>query len=551
MKKRRRMRKNGLTRREFLQASGAAAGAGALGMLPGCCSPLLSDPALSQFDYIVVLMMENRSFDNLVGYCYDPATLPPGKSFDGVIGKNLSNPIPPDADQAERGVVAFEPGFVYDNPNPDPGEPYPNVNTQLFNTVIPASNRGLPTASLSPPYNLPDPVPAVPPMNGFVNDYIGAFTLERGRPPTYDEYRIIMQGYQPASLPVTNTLAQQFAVCDHWHCAVPSQTFCNRSFFNSGQSGGFVVNEPYPKWLSQNPATTIFNRIQDANICDLDWGVYFDSEDLISLTGLIHYQALKPILNPRFRSMGSFYADVRAGLLPRYTFVEPRLFLNHNDMHPPAALFGDFIPPSSLLPGEVLINDIYNAIRQSNSANGNNFRNTLFIVTFDEHGGCYDHAPPPAGVPPYDDASPGEMDFRFDRLGARIPTILISAFIEPGTIINTPLEHNSVMRTICQKWRLGSLTNRDAAATDLGFVFNRSSPRPQSEWPEITPLPVPPYGDDETAGNRPLNGLQRAVVGMVAGLNGEDATAPELTTVNEALAFMRETLTQQGWKPVS
>lgn len=541
-----------MSRRDFIRAASAAAGAGALGSLPGCCVPgLSSDPRFWQFDYVVVLMMENRSFDNLLGYLYDPASLPPGVTFNGVIGKNLSNPIPPDADPDGHLVVPFEPGFVYDNPNPDPGEPYPHVNTQLFNTVIPASNRYKSVADMLPPYNLPDPVPGMPSMSGFVRDYIDNFITTEGRMPTYDEFRVIMLGYQPDTLPVTNTLARRFGVCDNWHCAVPSQTFCNRSFFNSGQSSGFVVNSPYYRWPLQNSADTIFNRIDGARKCELDWGIYFDLEDVFSLTALIHFQRLKPFPNRRIRSMQRFYEDVATGKLPRYTFIEPRLFLNHNDMHPPVMFFGH-TQPSSLLPGEILINDIYNAIRNSDSAEGNNYQNTLFVITFDEHGGCYDHAPPGAAVPPDSDAPPGQMGFRFDRLGVRVPTIFISSFIESETIINTPLHHCSVIKTICEKWGLPGLTDRDKNATDLAGIFNRSSPRSRDDWPVITPLPIPPEVDASArALDRPLNDLQRAILGMAAAVaGGPTSEAPAVTTIGEATAYLHQQADAIGWRIV-
>ena len=520
-----------------MKRAGAAAGAGAIGSLPGCCPrPPLYNLGFPQFEYVVVLMMENRAFDNLLGFTYDPAELPPGVDYQGVVGRNLSNPIPPYADQFERGVVPVMPGMVYDNPNPDPGEPYPHVNTQLFGTVLPESNRYKDSLSMEAPFNLPDPVPFPPPMNGFVVDYINNFVNINGRQPTYDEYKVIMECYPREALPVMNTLARQFAVCDHWHCAVPSQTFCNRSFFHAGRSAGFVTNAPYQKWIFDNNGETIFNRIEECGGFDLSWRIYFDPQDIVSLTALIHFPVLRPYFRSRIRTMDRFYDDVRTGCLPRYSFIEPRLLFNHNDMHPPVKIFGH-TQPSSILPGEVLINNIYEAIRRSDSPLGNNFRNTLFVVTFDEHGGCYDHVPPPPGIPPDESAPPGQMDFRFDRLGVRIPTIFVSAFIDAGTIINTPLHHNSLLRTLSQKWGLGHLTERDRTATDLSGIFNRSSPRPRDEWPVITPLPIPPDVEAASLQDRDLNDLQRGIVGLVAAIDGDEP--PAITGVNEALEYIR------------
>ena len=102
---------------------------------------------LDRIDHIVVLMLENRSFDNMLGWLYDPDNAPPcdkvprGQSFEGVSGKPLSNPIPPYAHDADRGSVPVGKASIITTPNPDPGEEYYRVNTQLYGTVIPPANR--------------------------------------------------------------------------------------------------------------------------------------------------------------------------------------------------------------------------------------------------------------------------------------------------------------------------------------------------------------------------------------------------------------------------
>ncbi len=223
---------------------------------------------LASFEHVVVLMLENRSFDNLLGYLYAPGEAPRGQTYDGVAGKALANPIPVGADGAERLAVAVSAGEVMDNPNPDPGEEYPHVNTQLFGTVVPEPNRHRTAEKMEPPYNAPAPLPDPAPMNGFVQDYIDNFVRTEKRAPSYEEYRVIMDCFPPSAVPVLSTLAKQFAVCDAWHCAVPSQTFCNRSFFNAASSSGAVLNVPFAHWVRDNRVETIFNRI-DAK---LDFG---------------------------------------------------------------------------------------------------------------------------------------------------------------------------------------------------------------------------------------------------------------------------------------
>jgi phospholipase C len=191
-------------------------------------------------DHVVVVMFENRSFDNLLGRLYQPGEV---ASFDGVIGKDFSNPIPEWAEHgSERKVVPYGVAANMDTPNPDPGEEYQHINTQLFGNIDPPSNRGLMSDRMTAPFNAPSDPRQTPTMDGFVADYISAFTAEMGRQPTYDEYAQIMTGYTPEQMPVISTLAKGFTTFDHWFCEVPSQTFTNRSFFHAASSSGFVTN---------------------------------------------------------------------------------------------------------------------------------------------------------------------------------------------------------------------------------------------------------------------------------------------------------------------
>ncbi|MEZ0291890.1 MAG: alkaline phosphatase family protein, partial [Solirubrobacteraceae bacterium] len=130
-------------------------------------------------DHVVVVMFENRSFDNLLGRLYEPGEV---ASFEGVIGKDLSNPIPEWAEHgANRGVVPYGVAKNMDTPNPDPGEEYTHINTQLFGVIDPPSNRGVLSEQMIAPYNLPADSAREPTMDGFVTDYISAFTAESGR----------------------------------------------------------------------------------------------------------------------------------------------------------------------------------------------------------------------------------------------------------------------------------------------------------------------------------------------------------------------------------
>jgi phospholipase C len=171
-------------------------------------------------DHVVVVLFENRSLDSVLGHLYGPDD---GKTFDGVIGKDLSNPIPDWAeDGADRKVVPYSVATDMDSPNPDSGEEYSHTNTQVFN-VLSEANRFKLGEDVTAPYNAPEPG-QTPTMDGFVTDYISCFTAEEGRQPTYEEYAEIMTGFTPEQVPVLNGLARGFGVFDHWFCEVPCST---------------------------------------------------------------------------------------------------------------------------------------------------------------------------------------------------------------------------------------------------------------------------------------------------------------------------------------
>ena len=280
-----------------------------------------------------------------------------GRSFDGVIGKNLSNPIPAWAEHgADRKVVPYTVATDMDSPNPDSGEEYFHTNTQLFNTLD-DDNRYKIGEAATAPWNAPPPG-ATPTMDGFVTDYISTFTGEIGRQPTYDEYAHIMTGYTPEQLPVLNGIARDFGVFDHWFCEVPSQTFMNRSFWTAATSSGLVVNSPMRKWFTANDAETIFERLEAHG---KTWKVYVMEPMALSFTGLIHFPRLKDRLATHFVPFAEFEKDAAAGTLPDFSLIEPNMLAGHGDYHPAMGRsFSDQVDievdnPSSMLSGEAFL----------------------------------------------------------------------------------------------------------------------------------------------------------------------------------------------------
>ncbi|MGU3643403.1 alkaline phosphatase family protein [Microbacterium sp. C23T] len=494
-------------------------------------------------DHVVAIMFENRSFDNLLGRLYEPGEV---ESFEGVIGKDLSNPIPDWAEHgAEHGSISYGIAKTMDTPNPDPGEEYQHVNTQLWGQIDPPSNRGVLAEKMTAPYNAPADTLSPPPMSGFVTDYISAFTAEMGRQPTYDEYAQIMQGYTPQQMPVISALARGFATFDHWFAEVPSQTFTNRSFFHAATASGFVVNAPYGTFPGKNDAETIFERLEAKS---LTWRVYVDPAAPASFTALIHGPRLKERFATNFFTTDQFYADAAGGDLPTYSFIEPNLFHGHNDMHPPVSMLMpglSFDAPSSLLGGEALLAKVYEAIRDGASEEGSNWSNTLLMVVFDEHGGTYDHVPPPLAAAPAL-ARTGQYEFPFDRLGIRLPAIAISPWIDERTVINGVHHHTSVIRTLRERWNLGDpLTARDADAPDLAAILTRDEPRQPAEWPAVHPQPVPPFDESMIPLDAPLSPLAKAFVGgsaeLLHGLNTDVPLIEGLDKMDgqEALAHLK------------
>ena len=546
--------KSGLSRRNFLKLSAAAAAVAGIPVssVPADTTdelpPLLPVPEKPGFDHLVVLMFENRSFDNLLGHLYPPGIVPDGQSFNGIANGNYSNPSPVGPVAAH--IYKGDTDMIMRSPTPDPGEEYPHVNTQLFGTVDPPGNANVEFMKMSSPFNAPTSATEAK-MEGFVKDYINNFIATQGRQPTREEYEVIMGSFSPEMLPVMSMLARSFAVYDAWFCGVPSQTFCNRSFFNASTSSGFVTNnggpEGYLKW-ERNIAPTIFNRLEDAGI---SWAVYFDESQVVSLTGFINIAALRAFWKNRFFGMKKFHEHAAAGKLPTYAFIEPRLIFNHNDMHPPVPSLefkgadGTEVVVGAMddvRAGEKLLHEVYTSIRTSASLTGSNAMNTMLLVTFDEHGGTYDHVPPPAAVPPGPVDNP-EMGFDFNRLGVRVPAIAISAWTKAGTIINDEMHHGSAIASLCRKYNLKPLTARDENAPDLRNAINLKEPRQPWDWPETTPQYVPPNPEatgpfTESVSGMPLTPPALSLLGMLTEKFGLP-TDKKPTTIGEAYEMLQ------------
>jgi phospholipase C len=499
---------------------------------------LKSNPALLQqkIKHIVVLMLENRSFDNLLGWLYENRKTPDGQAFEGLtwdLWNPLDNidgeglpfiekvPVEKNGQAKFRGGKSVPNPVDFSLPRPDPGEGYADTTHQLFQR-----------------YQVGAQFPPTPINTGFVQNYqnamlYGAYVF--GDAPT--DPRRIMTCYTPEQTPVLSALARGFAVCDHYHCPVPSQTLPNRSFAHAATSGGNVNNAPN----TFCDARTIFNQIQDAidaGNSRLSWGIFgnnlmkpgskpgssdasggFDG-DHFSLTRLAMTQLHDPRFNTNFHTLDAFYELCRNGELPSYAFLEPQFGgEGQNDQH----------PDQDIRPGEALIAQVYNAIKSSPA-----FNDTLLIITYDEHGGCYDHVPPPNGAKPPDASSPpGQNGFLFNRFGVRVPAVLVSPYIRKGLVARPdghfPFDHTSIIKTVQLCFGLTPyLTERSAAAPDFSCVLS-DQPARSSDLPDVQPLAW-----DTQVDTTKVNELHRVIAGII-----EQQTGQTCPSDAQMLAFIQ------------
>jgi len=219
---------------------------------------------------------------------------------------------------------------------------------------------------------------------------------------------------------------------------------------------------------------SIFGLLNSNN---LGWAIYgYDATPLTKET----FTDIAGADDSHFGLFKDFQAATAAGTLPPFTFLEPSWSSTGNSQH----------PNYDVALGEQLIHDVYAALRS-----GPGWPQTLFVLTYDEHGGCYDHVPPPWGATPPDNSA-GEFGFGFDRFGPRVPTVLVSPLIEAGTVFRvpaggTPLDHTSILKTVEQRWNLAALTARDAAAPGFGDVLTLTTPRTDDVLAGVT-VPVSP-----------------------------------------------------------
>jgi phospholipase C len=470
-----------------------------------------SGTGLSAINHIVVLMLENRSFDHMLGFLYADAgnVSPAGQAFEGLTGKE-SNPGGVGGNPVT--VFKIQPGTTstYYMPGADPGEGYAATNAQLF-----ASNTA--------------PTPPVAKNQGFVSNFAATLNWESKN----KSYSIvpgttandIMGMHTPDTLPVLSALARGFAVCDHWYGSAPTETLPNRAFVHAATSQGHMDDK-----TKSFTAPTIYSALGKQNI---SWKIYgYDADPLTRHT----FSDITNLPDSYFGLFKDFQADAANGTLPSYAFLEPSWGSKGNSQH----------PNYDVALGEQYIHDLYYALRNSPQWN-----QTLLIITYDEHGGCYDHVPPPTNAVPPDNTA-GEYGFDFKRFGPRVPTVLVSPLIPAGTVFrasgDTPFDHTSILKTVQQRWGLPALTARDAAAPDVGGVLSLATPRTDDP---LSGIAVPASKGSNPSANKPSH-LQEVYADLVSSLPVPDADGdthrlpPRLETDYDYDRYIRERVA--AWK---
>ncbi|PMD31909.1 phosphoesterase [Hyaloscypha variabilis F] len=386
----------------------------------------------SKIKNVVVLVEENRSFDTFAG------GLNYSSDIDGLLHHNYCNSMNA-SDPAQMDDVCAGPRANDVAPD-DPNHSISGVNMQIFSTWHPdeaAADAGTLREN----------------MRGFVTEQSYTFsTLNKTRAAEAINY------YTPDQIRVFNEMAENFVLFDRWFASVPGPTNPNRAYITSGTSHGHGENDNAFNVYGL-PQRSIFQQLSEAGISWMNYqnsttapGLGFNP-DAAFYTWTNTSGAYKTNIAP----LDQFYADAQAGKLPQFTYINPE-----------CCSYQSFHPPSPITLGENFIKGIYEAIRNSPQ-----WEETLFILTFDEHGGFGDHVPPPVNVPAGDDilytetAQDGKnITFNFKRLGVRVPTLLISPWVPKGAIEKKgsnnggEYTHTSILKFLQNLWGLDSLSPR-------------------------------------------------------------------------------------------
>ncbi|MEO6857404.1 MAG: alkaline phosphatase family protein [Solirubrobacteraceae bacterium] len=413
-----------LTRRTLLR--GAAGGAALLagGGLPAWARPVAGSaagvrrpdslpfphrpaghPSMPEIEHIVVLMMENHSFDNVLG----------------MVGHEVPGRADVDGLTRRHGRVT-------------------NVNRDTAGRRVYARRAASPcqlNAVPSQAWNASHTAYAGGRNSGFVKA----------------SGDVAMEYWDRHDLPFTYSLARHFPIGERYFCSVLAQTYPNRRFFFAGTSSGTVDDKTDA--IQADPANgTIFDRLDQHAI---HWGIYYESNPSIDII----ITDFKAAWTPRINKMDRFYTDAAAGHLPSFTFLDPNYGTTSEEN------------PQDIQVGERFVASVVNALMRAPT-----WHRTALFLTYDEHGGYYDHVPPPRAIRPdsiapiHSPNTPPLAPGTFNRYGFRVPTIVVSPWAKPGYVSRVVQDHTSITSFVRRKWNLPAMTFRDANAAPMTDYFN-------------------------------------------------------------------------------
>lgn len=417
-------------------------------------TPGTMDFMRDKIEHVVVYMLESRSMDSVLGWLY--ANNPPDLNYINAAPpfKGTSTEYSNQANGKTYGVYQFMNGKLstdYDLTAPviDPFHGTPDSIRQQYSTGYQGYFSGV-----------------TPDMGGFVSNNASSE---------------VMVTLSPEQLPVLNGLAASFAVSDEWFSAMPGGTDSNRAIALTGSA--FNITTTYEGGIQYQyfPDTarrqSIWKVLWNNGISD--WKIYWSVKWKAEIfTYHLYLEGDIPTVDANVTAGGTdyvapieqFYNDAAAGTLPRFSFLEPRWIA-------PAGATS-YHPGGDLVPGEVELNKLYQAI-----ANGPGWEKTALVITFSKGGGLYDHVPPPKSVNPWpNDSNDG---FAYDVLGPRVPTIVVSPWVNPNTVFRSSgeaaLSATSILSTLLEwfgipkaRWGLG---DRVQMSETFEQVFQRSAPR--------------------------------------------------------------------------
>lgn len=465
-----------------------------LGLLAGACATYSAQE--SKIEHVVVMMLENRAFDHMLGFMSRGGKYGDTR-VDGLTGnecnlKNISDP--------QGGKICVN-DQAQDHCPYDPNHSFAATTERIFGCVW-KETEGTPCTDTKMADGKND-------MSGFVSS-----AIREGKTGANE-----MSMWPPEKVPIITTLAKEYALFDRFFASHPGSTYPNRQFVLSGTAHGMEdTGDQVPK--GGFPQKTVLRSFEEAG---MSWRMYYeDSLAWAIFMKDVQQNTSKPFIIP----MKQFYTDAANGTLANFTFLEPRIAASRKARHDRTyGLANHQHPTSSVQEGERWMKNVYEALRSSPL-----WDKTLFLITYDEHGGFYDHVPPPQVDVPNPDGLCTKDGFPYTRLGVRIPTIAISPWIQKNVLVHDPpsaqkpfptseYELTSIPATLRKLFPQlgGPLTKRDAwAGTFEHLLTNTFRDDCLVKLPDIPP---PPEGELERQLELPIDeharGLMRVMCDLV------------------------------------